>query len=343
MKHRAFSLIEVAVASSIAAIISTAAISTFAMINKQVVRMQGGSVASDHAKSIIDLLVSDMQGIGGGAIRPWMAVHVEDGGGLRDVARDTNFNMPSGPVLPDRITFATAIPGAPTCVITAMAGDNDLTSTGTGASCCLRALFNAREAGTSALQAFLVKGASYRQVAMTAPVDATCTAKFTQGQLYLNDQPQAAWDYVGAELVAASVRTIYLTADRELRLYRETESTNGVPENGADENIRLAGNVVDFQVQLGYDVDGDGRILDTSSNNDEWRYNTVGPTSHGVPGLRTDALRMIGVGVIVAQPVNDPTYVSRAEIVGSTSIKGERQQLRAAMGKVALRNLFVFF
>jgi hypothetical protein len=52
---------------------------------------------------------------------------------------------------------------------------------------------------------------------------------------------------------------------------------------------------------------------------------------------------MIGVGVIVAQPVNDPTYVSTAAIVGSSPIEGPRLQLRAAMGKVALRNLFVFF
>ena len=94
-------------------------------------------------------------------------------------------------------------------------------------------------------------------------------------------------------------------------------------------------------MQLGYDVDGDGRILDNSDDDDEWMYNTTVPLPG--PGLQADALRMIGVGVIVAQPVNDPTYVSSARIVGSSPIEGERQQLRAAMSKVALRNLFVFF
>ncbi len=343
MKHRAFSLLEVAVASSIAAIISTAAISTFAMINKQVVRMKGASVASDHAKSVIDLLTSDLQGIGGGAIRPWMALHVVDDG---TASRADEFNPAvGGPVKPDRLTYATAIPGVPTCVVTGPAPADppaaldEVQVAGEG-SCCLDAIFDAREPGAAA-QAFLIKGTSYRQITLhTSPT--ACAVKITRGPLYENDRPEPGENWVGAEVVAARVRTIYLTEDRELRMYRETESTDAAPTNSASENIRLAGNVVDFQVQLGYDINGDGSLLDATTNDDEWRYNVVGDTAT-MAGFREDALRMIGVGVIVAQPVNDPTYVSTAAIVGSSPIEGPRLQLRAAMGKVALRNLFVFF
>jgi hypothetical protein len=52
---------------------------------------------------------------------------------------------------------------------------------------------------------------------------------------------------------------------------------------------------------------------------------------------------MIGVGVVVALPLTDPDYRSSAQIVGSPRIDGVRLHLRGAMGKAALRNIFVFF
>ena len=52
---------------------------------------------------------------------------------------------------------------------------------------------------------------------------------------------------------------------------------------------------------------------------------------------------MVGVGVVVGVPLTDPDYQSSAQIVGGTKILGSRLYLRGAMGKAALRNLFIFF
>ena len=91
--RRAFSLIELAVASAMAGVISVAAIGAFAHLNRQLVRTQRYTSASDNAKSVVDLLVTDMQGVGGGAIRPWMAIRLEDGA-VKDAARDNVFKPP---------------------------------------------------------------------------------------------------------------------------------------------------------------------------------------------------------------------------------------------------------
>ena len=341
MKRRAFSLIEVAVASAIAGVISAAAVASFAMINRQIVRMQSESLASDHAKSLIDLLVSDLQGIGGGPIRPWMAIWVEDGHAPDILGRNAAFSPPPPPVRPDRITYANLIADAPTCRITAHAGETLTASVGGSGGCCLQDLLNAgRVGGGSTAHAFMIVDDRHRQVTLDPPSASACTARVTAGPLSANDNPPVGNNFTGGVIAAARVKTLYLTDERELRLYEE-RSPGGALGIGDGESVRLAGNIADFQIQLGYDRDNDGRLVDTSNSGDEWLYNV--DAAEDPASFNREALRMIGVGVVVAVPLTDPDYRSSTRIVGGGQVEGVRLHLRGAMGKAALRNLFVFF
>jgi prepilin-type N-terminal cleavage/methylation domain-containing protein len=341
--QRAFSLIEVAVASAIAGVISAAAVASFAMINRQMVRMQSESLASDHAKSLVDLLVTDLQGVGGGPIRPWMATWVEDGYAPDALGRNAIFAATTtGPVRPDRITFATLVPDAPTCTITAHAGATLTASTGSDGGCCLQALLDAgRIPGTNLTNAYMILGERHRQVFLNPPSSSACTATVVPGPLSAIDNPPLAGNFSNGVIVAARVKTLYLTSGRELRLYEDRSGDGPTPTITPDETTRLAGNVADFQIQLGYDRENDGRLVDTGDGGDEWLYNVAGVENPAT--FRADALRMIGVGVVVALPLTDPTYRSTAQIVGSPRIDGIRLHVRGAMGKAALRNIFVFF
>jgi prepilin-type N-terminal cleavage/methylation domain-containing protein len=340
-KKRAFSLIEVAVASAIAGMISAAAVASFAMINRQLVRLQSESLASDHAKSLVDLLVSELQGVGGGPIRPWMAVWVEDGNAPDVLGRNAAFSPPALPIRPDRVTFATLIPDVPSCTITAHTGATLTASVGDGGGCCLQDLLDAgRIAGGTTAHAFLVLGERHRQVTLDPPSAAACTATVSEGPMSAIDNPPPGGNFTGGVIVTARVKTLYLTAGRELRVYEE-RSPGGALSIDPGESVRLAGNVADFQLQLGYDRENDGRLVDTSDSGDEWLYNIA--ALEDPAAFRADALRMIGVGVVVALPLTDPDYSSSAQIVGSPRIDGVRLHLRGAMGKAALRNIFVFF
>lgn len=343
MKERAFSLVEVAVASAIAGVISAAAVASFAMINRQMVRMQSESLASDHAKSLVDLLVSDLQGVGGGPIRPWMATWVEDGYAGDALGRDAIFAADTTtPVRSDRITYATLVAEAPSCPITAHAGATVTASPGGGRGCCLQRLLNAgRIPGSAFANAYMILGERHRQVTIRSVSIGACTATVSPGPLSAIDNPPAGNNFTNGVIVAARVRTLYRTSGRELRLYEERGGEGSVPIITPNETTRLAGNVVDFQVQLGYDRDNDGRLVDTSDSGDEWLYNVAGFEDQNT--MARDELRMIGVGVIVAIPLTDPSYSSSARIVGSPQVEGQRLHLRGAMGKAALRNIFVFF
>lgn len=342
MKRRAFSLVEVAVASALAGIISASAVAAFALINQQLVRLQRESFASDHAKSLVDLLVTDLQGIGGGPIRPWMALWVENGASVDDTGRNLIFAPP--PTAPDRVTFATLINEAPTCSIVAVA-PGVVTSTGVKSTCCLGRLVDvaAIPGANKAAMAYLIRGDQHRQVVLTSFDTTACTASFAAGPLAAIDRPGTGGDvaFVDGTVAAASVKTLYLGENRELRLFVEKKAFSGVDVTlDAGETSRVAGDIIDFQVQVGYDRQSDGRLSDTSSAGDEWLFNAGGDNPSA---FRPEDMRMVGVGVVVAMPMNDPAYTSTARIVGGQALTGDRLHLRGAMGRAALRNIFVFF
>ncbi|MDP2340497.1 MAG: type II secretion system protein [Deltaproteobacteria bacterium] len=109
-RARAYTLIELTVALVMAAIVSTAGMSAFAMFNRHRVRIERASTADDVAKTVLQYMIRETQRIGGSALRPWQAIAVEQdpcgqAGTKFDVPCEDGGDAGLGP---DRVTFAFA-------------------------------------------------------------------------------------------------------------------------------------------------------------------------------------------------------------------------------------------
>jgi prepilin-type N-terminal cleavage/methylation domain-containing protein len=147
MARRGYTLLELAVASAMAGILTVAGLSAFASFNRHRVRMERATTADDTAKVVLQYLIRETQRIGGSSLRPWQAIAVEQdpcpsttGSGVRDL------NCPAG----DRVTYAFADDKAvfSACVI---AGLTDTTITfesvghATLTGCCNQFRFDAND------------------------------------------------------------------------------------------------------------------------------------------------------------------------------------------------------
>jgi prepilin-type N-terminal cleavage/methylation domain-containing protein len=312
MKLRGFSLIEVAVASAIAGIIGVASISAFAVLNRQLVVVQREAIANDIAKGTVDVLVSSVQGAGGGPVRPHMAVLVTDG------AAGT----------PDALSLATLIEDAPICTIQT-ASTTEVTVGAVSSVCCLTDLFTAA-GGSTNIEGYLVNGAVHRQVKLSA--GRGCSAEIQPGVMAALDSPAVSpLIFAGGSIAAVTVKSISLN-DTELRITQQLS-----PPPAAQTITLISDDVFDFQVQLGFDRAADGRIFDTLSDGDEWQYNTVSDPDTFTPS----DLRMIGVGVVVGV-ASQRGATSVARVVGGLTQSSSAFFLRSAMGRATFRNVFVF-
>lgn len=100
---RGYSLLELMVASTMAAIITAAGLSAFVMFNQHRVRMERALTADDTAKVVLQYLVRETQRIGGATLRPWQAIAVE-----QDPCGDALRRGGLPCVVGDRITYAFA-------------------------------------------------------------------------------------------------------------------------------------------------------------------------------------------------------------------------------------------
>lgn len=99
----AYTLLELVVASAMAAIITTAGLSAFAMFNRHRVRMERAVTADETGKAVLQYLVRETQRIGGATLRPWQAIAVE-----QDPCKDTDERGGVPCIAGDRITYAFA-------------------------------------------------------------------------------------------------------------------------------------------------------------------------------------------------------------------------------------------
>ncbi len=351
-----------------AGIIAIAAISSFAVLNRLLVRLQAESGASDDAKTLIDFLITDLQAVGGGAVRPWMALWVEDGGDPTARARCARFGQnPCG--TSDRVTVALVVPDSRSCPITRMTDSEIFTDTN-GPECCFVKLgendgggFVDRDSGLK-MHVVAVRNGASRQVSLsglTNPGTGTtpCSMRWAPGPMagIDNKDGDTLLDAVdtdaagvlpsvfdGGTVTAVAIRTLFLDErSHDLFAFEDKRDFNGVAVTvDDDERRRIASNVYDLQLQLGYDGDpADGRLVDRGTVDDEWLYNALGD---GLPRpVGVNDLRMSAVGVVVGVNVKDPGYASSAQVIGGTVKSQPGTHMRSGMGKAALRNAFVFF
>ena len=369
--RRAFNLLEVAVASVLVGIVAVAAISSFAVLNRQLVRLQAETRASDNAKTLIDFFVGDLQAVGGDAVKPWMSLWVEDG----DDVSDTRCAQFTGCGASDRLTMALVVPDSQTCPVLSMT-DDVIFTTGSGDSCCFEQLraqgggyLDPPSSTNFFIHTIVVRGGASRQVSLSnlvtsPPAPLTCSMSWKPGPLAGIDNVDGD-DFYDANpadvdaaavlpaafnsgtIAAVTIRTLYLDeTTHELFSFSERRGFNGAAVAiDANERTRIASNIFDFQVQLGYDgAPADGRLLDVSSATDEWLFNTPSGTADTRPATVGLAdLRMVAVGIITGVNVRDANYASGAQIVGGSPKSAASIHMRGGMGKAALRNVFVSF
>ena len=325
-RHRAFSLIEVSVAMAIAGLISAAAVSAFATLNRQLISVASSTRAADESKTLVSHFVLRFQEVGGGSLRPWDAVIVEP---APAVAR--------GPVpattSSSRIWYATALTGAVDCTILSVSPSTVTTHE----VCCLGNYFAMEGAdGTLCPQllapdALLVNGDSRHQRTITrARIDHiahTCLLTTSAGPMAFGDRGTMA-SLTGGVLTPTRIRAAALDEVTKTLSDHVDANVDGTME--AAEALVLADRVHAFNIRLGWDEDGDGEVKAS-----EWT------DGRAPPGGDRTSLREIELGVIVGADMHDARAGNTVTLAGrSLTVPGQR--LEATSSRALFRNLFLF-
>lgn len=346
-----FSLLELAISMAIAGIVVAAA-STVAVNVMRVLKLQGKmSIADQDARRLVDFVVGRMQASGGGAVRPWMGLWLEEECAARDGMPECSGH--------DRLTVIDVDTTRNTCTIASVSASSISFVPEADGSCCYDwpaealpdLLFPDQFSGQSLM---LVNGRDvWTMVVPTAPIAGTCTYGLT------GVRPLAAWSdaqttlvgvFDGGTAVAAAPRTLYIDdlPSAAAALPVETQppthlvewfdrNQNGVLE--ANEKSIVFPGIYDFQVSLGYDEPEDGAVVDQGTATDEWRGNA---TESGPFSLSPSSLRMGGVGVVVGVKAVEPGRKS-AQVLNGPTVTKSSAVLRRAVGKAMLRNVAVFY
>ena len=104
MNKRAFTLLELMVATTIALLVVSAATSAIFLIVRSLNQSGQSSAADSEAQIIAEYLVSQLQGVGGGAVRPWMAVVIDNNNGSDSSDKLTFADVPVE--LPSSVTIS---------------------------------------------------------------------------------------------------------------------------------------------------------------------------------------------------------------------------------------------
>jgi prepilin-type N-terminal cleavage/methylation domain-containing protein len=322
---RAFNLIEVAVAMAIAGIIAAASVSVFGIINHQLVTVAASTRASNQARTVVAHLVARTQTVGGGALRPWDALVIED------APAPARGPLPATTTT-SRLWTAVAIAGASDCVVTSIAGDDVIVP----ASCCQQNYLSLDKGSgfcppVHAVDALLVAGETRHQRTIqhaTLHADAgTCALHTTPGPLAFADRGDVA-SLAGGTLSLARVRVV--TVDESSHDLWEVTDRNADGTVALEESVVLAGNVHAFTVRAGFDEDGHGVVPETA-----WTRTVPSPDAT-LPALRAVELGLVvGARVPAGRPENTVRFDGRTFSV-------PRQRLEATTSRALLRSLLLF-
>lgn len=371
-----FSLLEVMVASAMALSIVAAATSSVLLIVRTLNRTGQSNAAVAEVQLLSEFLVAQLQGIGGGPVRPWMVTVVRNNSGAdgSDVLRfaDIPSTLPTSATLMQHMSagsFSLFQP-SPTprdpergrCGLADLRKDTD----GDGFPQPLddaSAAFRASDfVGQQAILAS-PSGTTWRSVVVAdagiADSQSGCFLRFELGGggLAANGELAAADEidrdngnenieqWIGGQV--AFVRA---------REWRYEPAAGDVPGRlvetlveGRERTVRtLFEGALDLQIAVGYDHSPFDGVLDESSDgiDDEWlnerptdlrKFARI-PQDLGDGDIGTELIRMIDVAVVIALPRAERTSTVQA-------LDGPRRsgpEARIAGGRAYLRNLLLF-
>lgn len=375
-RARGFTLLEVMVASALALAIVAAATSSVLMIVRTLNRTGQSNAAVSELQLLSEFLVAQLQGIGGGPVRPWMVTVVQNNTGANDsdVLRfaDVPSTLPTSATLMQHVsagTFSLFQP-SPTrrdpdrgrCGLADLRKDTD----GDGFPQPLSDASAAWRAGEFVGQQAILaspSGTTWRSVVVAdagiAETPGGCFIRFEGGSggLAANGEFAAAdrierdggrenlEQWVGGQV--AFVRA------REWRFVPPTDREPGrlveVLIEGRERTERtLFEGALDLQIAIGYDhAPFDGVLSETTDAvEDEWlnqrtdeprRFARL-PQDLDAGDIGSELIRMIDVAVVIALPRAERTVTVQA-------FDGQPRsgpEARIAGGRAYLRNLLLF-
>lgn len=350
MTKRGYSLIELALSMAIASIVATAAIGTFAIVNRQIVQLRTESAVETKLQRTLGGMIPDLQEVGGGGVRPWQALFVRPGtsatrgaDGMLALTVDIEWFGMVCPVVSYDGTVLTlgrvptptgsccldfGVPEGRFAVVT-MGADSVVVGIGTGA----------------------LPGCTVNARPLLAPQRSDTTHDFENGTMTVVDAKWIALNHATHELNAHMLSCGSLVADVA------GDVPPDVPLATIDGQKRtLARDIYDFQVANGHDMNLDGAVSETVGGAaDEWIGNTGAEGSGenwlgdqisetGANFLMT-RYRMVEIGFIVGLPskmekgradvtvLNGPIYTSTGPTFSSAGL-----YMRSGKARVLLRN-----
>ncbi|USN46376.1 MAG: prepilin-type N-terminal cleavage/methylation domain-containing protein [Pseudobdellovibrionaceae bacterium] len=286
-----FSLVELLVATLIGVMVLLGIGTIINAINHQRTRIETiGELQS--AIHIAERKIYPLQEIGGGSLRPWHSLWVEDNCAARLDLPSCNGS--------DRATVIN-VSDSPECSIVSYDSDTktiELNLEPAG-DCCLQA--------TDEKKSLFMLNGDFQQLAFIDTIDmATCKAVLAnhlQGSQFVN-LPADDNDWVGGSSTLVTVGTYYWDSTLNNLSLASDLDNDGLIASG--ETVKLIDNVFEFQLALGYDLTpSDGVITNTNDDDDEWLYNFGNTESLGVGVFATTLplhLRQVEVHMVLALP-----------------------------------------
>ena len=313
-------MIELVVAMAIAAIIAAAATHSMVMIGRSTTRMEQQSKVDEDAKILLDYVLGEVQGIGGDSVRPQMVISIDDN--CSTPLTIGALTLPACQNNSDRLHFVMIDDTAAQCGIVGTPGVNatmEMTS-----ACCN---------GGGDIQSFqnrvvtIIAANGHWQNKLCSNHTSTpgvCKCTMPPGLSGYNNSPPTTPDWTGGVITLGKAITYYLE-DNVLKAATDWDG------DGAVDVVDIAPDVYDFQVEMLFDVDGDGRPeVETTVFDD-----VASPAS---------ALRMLRLGMIVGAPVTSKPSTNTVQVLsGQPLTEPDGVILRPVVGTTSFRNLFLFY
>jgi prepilin-type N-terminal cleavage/methylation domain-containing protein len=359
MRRRAFTLLELSIALAMAGIVVAAAAATGVTVSRILKLEAKKSHADADSRRLVDFLLTNIQAVGGGPVRPWMATWLES----QNCPARPNGSLGPCDGRNDRLTLVDVDPGRRTCTMVSMTSSQIVFEGPDSATglCCFH--WPGLPPGTGQDQyegqpLMIVTGRDRWAVHIGSgdiSTPGTCVYGLTgvdplQGWTGTpgNAPVPSATFGNGSSVTPVVIRTLFVESDGAgaPRLPRLVEWQDGAVDGTSNGEIdtgevRLVfPGVVSFHAALGYDsAPVDGAITTTGGTTDEWFGNATGDT---LTGLRAVDLRMAEVGVVTAVGAVEPgprTF----QVLDGGAITSDRLMLRRAASRTYLRNVAVFF
>lgn len=315
-----FSLAELMVVVAISTLTLGLAMDVLMTMTREMERVQTTTRLHDEALLLSDHLGTLMVATGGGVVRPWMAVAVEN-----DWASDGS----------DRLTWAVATDPTRQCGVAEL--DGQTLHVDAPGDCCLWA---DAEGSAVILVSSDSDGNDHWIARNLGEVDeANCTVQVLSGTSPLDRLPDDADAWTHGTVADVRIRTLWLDDDDDLLMEGLDRDRDGVAETRI-----VADRVLDLQAALGYDVPPwDWRSTDGADTGDEWLFNATNDTfgandGQGLGLARVADLRMVQVGIIVGAPDVVPRASASEQLLDGPPRSRDGWILRAHLGTVSLRN-----